>query len=232
MTTTKRMAQDDIVFLLDCDNTLLDNEQVVKDLRDHLTSEFGVVGSNQYFAILEKMCAELGYVDYLGALQHYRLCEVRDPRILLMSSFLVDYPFATRLYPGALDVVRRLRNWGLTVILSDGDAVFQPRKIQRSGLWAAVEERVLIYVHKEQMLDTVAALYPARHYVMIDDKLRILSAMKTKWEGRLTTIFARQGRYALDHDIIIAYPPADLTIERIDTLLDYDLTPLVGSRRL
>jgi FMN phosphatase YigB (HAD superfamily) len=178
------------------------------------------------------MCAELGYVDYLGALQRYRLREVRDPRILLMSSFLVDYPFATRLYPGALDVVRRLRNWGLTVILSDGDAVFQPRKIQRSGLWAAVEERVLIYVHKEQLLDTVAALYPAKHYVMIDDKLRILSAMKTTWDGRLTTIFARQGRHALDRDIIIAYPPADLTIERIDNLLDHHLTRLVGSRRL
>lgn len=231
MTTTERTAQDDIVFLFDCDNTLLDNEQVVKDLRDHLTSEFGVVGSDQYFAILEQMCAELDYVDYLGALQRYRLSEINDPRTLLMSSFLLDYPFSTRLYPGALDVIRQLRNLGLTVILSDGDAVFQPRKIQRSGLWAAVEGRVLIYVHKEQMLDNVAALYPARHYVMVDDKLRILSAMKRKWGGRLTTIFARQGHYALDRDTMLTYPAADLTVERIDNLLHYELAGLARGTR-
>jgi FMN phosphatase YigB (HAD superfamily) len=216
------IARDDVVFLVDCDNTLLDNDQVLADLRDHLTAEFGVVGRDRYFAILEQMCIELGYVDYLGALQRYRLREVSDPRILQMSSFLVEYPFATRLYPGALDVLRHLRNGGLTVILSDGDAVYQSRKIQRAGFWAAVEGRVLIYVHKEQMLDDVAALYPARQYVMVDDKLRILSAMKTKWGSRLTTIFARQGHYALDTDTIIAYPPADLTVERIGQLLDYD----------
>jgi FMN phosphatase YigB (HAD superfamily) len=216
------IVQDDVVFLLDCDNTLLDNDQVIADLRDHLTAEFGVVGRDRYFAILEQVGTELGYVDYLGALQRYRLSEISDPRVLLMSSFLLEYPFATRLYPGALDVLRQLRTWGLTVIVSDGDAVFQPRKIQRSGLWAAVEGRVLIYVHKEQMLDDVAALYPARHYVMVDDKLRILSAMKAKWGGRLTTILARQGHYALDRDTIIDCPPADLTVERIDHLLGLD----------
>ena len=225
------IAQDDVVFLLDCDNTLLDNDQVITDLRDHLTAEFGVVGGDRYFAILEQVCTELGYVDYLGALQRYRLCAVTDPRVLLMSSFLLEYPFATGLYPGALDVLRQLRKWGLTVILSDGDAVFQPRKIQRSGLWAAVEGRVLIYVHKEQMLDDVAALYPARHYVMVDDKLRILSAMKAKWDGRLTTIFARQGHYALDRDTIIACPPADLTVERIDHLLGVDRGRLAGGAK-
>ncbi len=222
------IARDDTVFLFDCDNTLLDNDQVLNDLRDHLTSEFGPESSDRYFAILEQLRTELGYVDYLGALQRYRFGEVMDQRLLLISSFLVDYPFATRLYPGALDVVRHLRNWGLTVIYSDGDVVFQPRKIQRSGLWAAVEGRVMIYVHKEEMLDAVAESYPARHYVMVDDKLRILSAMKKKWEGRLTTIFARQGHYARDRDTIIAYPRADLTVERIDNLLDYDLPSLVG----
>src|SRR5207245_4785064 len=179
----------DVVFLLDCDNTLLDNDLVEDDLKDHLALEFGSESRDRYWAIFEQLRAELGYADYLGALQRYRLGDMSDPRLLLMSSFLVDYPFASRLYPGALDVIRHLRTWGLTVILSDGDVVFQPRKIQRSGLWAAVEGRVLIYVHKEQMLDPVAARYPARHYVMIDDKLRILAMIKKVWRDRVTTVF-------------------------------------------
>ena len=216
----------DVVFLLDCDNTLLDNDLVEDDLRDHLAREFGVESRDRYWAIFEQLRAELGYADYLGTLQRYRLGDVSDPRLLLMSSFLVDYPFAGRLYPGALDVVRHLQTTGLTVILSDGDVVFQPRKIQRSGLSAAVEGRVLIYIHKEQMLEAVAKRYPARHYFMVDDKLRILSVMKKQWEDRLTTVFPRQGHYALDRKNIIAYPPADLTVERIGDLVDYDLTAL------
>ncbi len=216
----------DVVFLLDCDNTLLDNDLVEDDLRDHLAREFGVESRDRYWAIFEQLRAELGYADYLGTLQRYRLGDVSDPRLLLMSSFLVDYPFAGRLYPGALDVIRHLQTTGLTVILSDGDVVFQPRKIQRSGLAAAVEGRVLIYIHKEQMLEAVAKRYPARHYFMVDDKLRILSVMKKQWEDRLTTVFPRQGHYALDRKNIIAYPPADLTVERIGDLVDYDLTAL------
>ena len=226
----------DVVFLLDCDNTLLDNDLVEDDLRDHLAREFGVESRDRYWAIFEQLRAELGYADYLGTLQRYRLGDVSDPRLLLMSSFLVDYPFAGRLYPGALDVIRHLQTTGLTVILSDGDVVFQPRKIQRSGLAAAVEGRVLIYIHKEQMLEAVAKRYPARRYFMVDDKLRILSVMKKQWEDRLTTVFPRQGHYALDRKNIIAYPPADLTVERIGDLVDYDLTALfdktdVGRRR-
>ena len=229
-------SPDDVVFLLDCDNTLLDNDLVEDDLRDHLAREFGVESRDRYWAIFEQLRAELGYADYLGTLQRYRVGDVSDPRLLLMSSFLVDYPFAGRLYPGALDVVRHLQTTGLTVILSDGDVVFQPRKIQRSGLSAAVEGRVLIYIHKEQMLEAVAKRYPARHYFMVDDKLRILSVMKKQWEDRLTTVFPRQGHYALDRKNIIAYPPADLTVERIGDLVDYDLTALfdktdVGRRR-
>ena len=216
----------DVVFLLDCDNTLLDNDLVEDDLRDHLAREFGVESRDRYWAIFEQLRAELGYADYLGTLQRYRVGDVSDPRLLLMSSFLVDYPFAGRLYPGALDVIRHLQTTGLTVILSDGDVVFQPRKIQRSGLAAAVEGRVLIYIHKEQMLEAVAKRYPARHYFMVDDKLRILSVMKKQWEDRLTTVFPRQGHYALDRKNIIAYPPADLTVERIGDLVDYDLTAL------
>jgi FMN phosphatase YigB (HAD superfamily) len=218
-----------MVVLLDCDNTLLDNDAVQSDLREHLAREFGAESRDRYWAILEALRSELGYVDYLGALQRYRLAVECDPRVLLMSSYLVDYPFASRLYPGALDALRHLRKWGSTVILSDGDVVFQPRKLQRSGLWDAVEGRVLVYVHKERMLDTVAALYPARHYVMVDDKLRLLAAFKQVWKARVTTIFPRQGHYALDPANIEAYPAADLTVERIGDLVDVDLASLPGA---
>src|SRR5512140_3463632 len=219
----------EIVFLLDCDNTLLDNDRVQDDLRSNLASEFGPESRDRYWKIFEELRAELGYADYLGALQRYRLDDPNDPRLLQMSAFLVDYPFADRLYPGALDVLGHLRQWGPTVILSDGDVVFQPRKIQRSGLWDAVEGRVLIYIHKEQMLDDVEQRYPARHYVMVDDKLRILAAMKEILRERLTTVFPRQGHYALDPSIFPAYPPADLAIERIGDLLDFDLPVLLGA---
>ena len=219
---------ENIVFLLDCDNTLLDNDRVLEDLGMHLACEFGAESRDRYWNILETLRSELGYVDYLGALQRYRLQSLNDMRLLLMSSFLIDYPFASRLYPGALDVVRYLRTKGLTVILSDGDVVFQPRKIERSGLWAAVDGRVLIYIHKEDMLDAVAERYPARHYVMIDDKLRLLTAAKKTWGDRLTTIFPRQGHYALDARNIAAYPPADVSIERIAELIDMDFAMLLG----
>ena len=218
---------DDIVFLLDCDNTLLDNDRVQADLRNHLEREFGPASSNRYWAIFEELRAGLGYADYLGALQRYRLGDMLDPRLLLMSSFLVDYPFMDRLYPGALDAIAHLRRWGRTVILSDGDVVFQPRKIQRSGLWDAVEGRVLIYIHKEEMLDDVEQRYPARHYVMVDDKLRILAAMKDIWGDHLTTVFPRQGHYALDSRNIAAYPPAALEVDRIGDLVNYDMAALL-----
>jgi FMN phosphatase YigB (HAD superfamily) len=219
-------SHDEIVFLFDVDNTLLDNDRVENDLQRHIEREFGAETRDRYFAIFEELRAELGYADYLGALQRYRIEDLCDPRLLLMSSFLVDYPFANRLYPGSLDVLEHVRAWGETVILSDGDVVFQPRKVQRSGLWEAVEGRVLIYIHKEQMLDEVERLYPARHYVMVDDKLRILAAMKRIWGDRLTTVWPLQGHYALDPKTIVTYPPADLTIERIGDLINYDFPAL------
>jgi len=221
-------AANEVVFLLDIDNTLLDNDRIVADLGAHLAYEFGEESRDRYWKIFEALRIELGYADYLGALQRYRVGAMNDPRLLLMSAFLVDYPFAERLYPGALDVIAYLRRWGTTVILSDGDVVFQPRKAQRSGLWDAVEGRVLIYLHKEQMLDDVEQRYPARHYVMVDDKLRILAAMKKIWGDRLTTLFPRQGHYALDPGNIAAYPPADITIEHIGDLIDYDFSTLLG----
>ena len=211
-------AADDLVFLLDVDNTLLDNDRVQDDLRTHLASEVGLASRDRYWEIFEALRAELGYADYLGALQRYRLGAMTDPRLLRMSAFLVDYPFADRLYPGALEAIAQLRRLGPTVILSDGDVVFQPRKIQRSGLWDAVEGRVLIYIHKEDMLADVEQRFPARHYVMVDDKLRILAAMKRILGDRLTTVFPRQGHYALDLHNLSAYPPADLAIERIGDL--------------
>jgi FMN phosphatase YigB (HAD superfamily) len=216
----------DVVFLLDCDNTLLDNDQVVCDLNAHLETEFGPENRDRYWKIFEELRAELGYTDYLGALQRYRLGAMNDPRLLGMSSFLVDYPFAERLYPRALDVLAHLRRRGPTVILSDGDVVFQPRKIQRSGLWDAVGGRVLIYIHKERMMDEVERRYPARHYVMVDDKVRILSAMKEILRDRVTTVFPRQGHYAVDPRELSRDPPADVALERIGDLLDRDLQSL------
>lgn len=220
----------DVVFLLDVDNTLLDNDRVIADLRGHLEREFGAASAERYWAIFESLRSELGYADYLGALQRYRLDaelgQGNDLRLLQMSAFLIDYPFADRLYPRALEVIERLSSFGPTVILSDGDVVFQPRKVRRSGLWDAVSGRVLIYIHKEQMLDAMQRHNPARHYVMVDDKLRILTAMKGVMQSRLTTVFPRQGHYALDLDAVATYPAADLSIERIGDLLDEDVRGL------
>jgi len=224
-------ATNELVFLLDVDNTLLDNDRIVADLDNHLAHEFGDESRGRYWEIFEALRVELGYADYLGALQRYRVGVINDPRLLMMSSFLVDYPFAKRLYPGALDVIAHLRRWGTTVILSDGDVVFQPRKVQRSGLWDAVDGRALIYLHKEKMLDDVEQRYPARHYVMVDDKLRILAAMSTVWGDRLTTVFPRQGHYALDPHNLSTYPPADLAIEHIGDLLKCDFPALLRSSR-
>jgi FMN phosphatase YigB (HAD superfamily) len=211
-----------VVFLLDVDNTLLDNDRVVVDLRRHLTTAFGAAQQERYWALFEQLRTELGYADYLGALQRYRTENPRDPHFLEISHYLIDYPFANRLFPGALDVIEHLGAWGPTVLLSDGDVVFQPRKVERSGLYEAVDGRVLIYIHKEEELEDVECRYPARHYVLVDDKLRLLDAIKRAWGERLTTVFPRQGHYAHDPKILAAYPPADITVERIGDLLEYD----------
>jgi FMN phosphatase YigB (HAD superfamily) len=217
------MAQmHEIVFLFDVDNTLLDNDRVQDELSEHLAHNYGVATRDRYWEILRALVDELGYVDYLGALERYRLEAMHCPKLLLMSSWLVDYPFAQRLYPGALDVVKHVQQWGLAVVLSDGDAVFQPRKVDRSGLWQAVDGRVLIYIHKERELDDVERLYPAKHYVLIDDKLRILAAVKQTWGSRVTTVFPRQGHYALDPQAIATYPPGDIELARIGDLAASD----------
>lgn len=215
-----------IVFLFDVDNTLLDNDRVVADLMRHLESTIGPERQQRYWAIFEELRSELGYVDYLGALQRYRIENPRDSHILAASHYLVNYPFATRLYPAALDAVEHCRRFGRCVIVSDGDVVFQPLKVERSGLGETFDGDVLIYIHKEQELDDIAARYPAEHYVMIDDKVRILAAMKKAWGARVTTIFPRQGHYALDSAEIAKYPTPDLTIERIGLLTEQDRAAL------
>jgi len=223
------MAPPRIVFLIDVDNTLLDNDRVVADLMRHLEREVGPEGEQRYWALFESLRTELGYADYLGALQRYRAEYPRDPRLLTVSSFLVNYPFANRLFPNSLDVVEQCKAWGTPVILSDGDVVFQPRKVERSGLGEAVDRNVLIYVHKEQELDDVEARYPADHYVLIDDKLRILTAVKRAWGRRVTTVFPQQGHYAHDREVVNSYPPADVTIERIGQLLYYELDGILSA---
>jgi FMN phosphatase YigB (HAD superfamily) len=225
------MTPSPIVFLVDVDNTLIDNDRIQNDLKRHLEREFGAACRNRYWTILEQLFKDLGYRDYLGALQRYRVEHPEDIHLLSMSSFLVDYPFANRLYPGSLDVLERFRSWGPTVILSDGDVVFQPRKVERSGLFEAVEGHVLIYIHKEEELEDVERRYPAQHYVLVDDKLRILTAIKRAWGARVTTVFPRQGQYAQDRDMITQCPPADLTVNRIGDLLDYDLAALLAGQR-
>jgi FMN phosphatase YigB (HAD superfamily) len=218
-----------LVFLFDVDNTLLDNDRVTADLKRHLEKEVGHERQQRYWAFFEGLRAELGYADYLGALQRYRSEYPRDPHLLTVSDFLVEYPFANRLFPNSLDVIDHVKQFGRPVILSDGDVVFQPLKIRRSSLFAAVNGDVLIYVHKEFELDDVLERYPADNYVLIDDKLRILTAVKKAWGRRVTTVFPRQGHYAADPKALAGYPPPDISISRIGELVDYDLNTLLGA---
>jgi phosphoglycolate phosphatase-like HAD superfamily hydrolase len=219
-----------LLLLFDVDNTLLDNDRIAADLREYLTREVGRGRQEQYWRIFEELRAELGYADYLGALQRYRIQHPREPHLLAISSYLVNYPFADRLFPGALDVLKHVRAFGPTVILSDGDVVFQPLKVERSGLSEAVEGRVLIYIHKEAELDDVERRHPAAHYVLVDDKVRILAAVKERWGERLTTVFPRQGHYAHGPDVA-RHPAPDLAIDRIADLMKYDATSLRDAAR-
>jgi FMN phosphatase YigB (HAD superfamily) len=215
------------VFLFDVDNTLLDNDRVTADLRKHLIAQVGPDRANNYWEIFEALRRELGYADYLGALQRYRVEHPHEPNLLEVSYFLLNYSFANRLYPGSLDAVEHVETSGPTVILSDGDVVFQPHKVRRSGLHEEFGGRVLIYVHKEQELEDVQARFPAEHYVLIDDKIRILSAIKAIWRQRVTTVFVRQGHYALDAPLVAQYPAADVTVDRIGDLAGCDVDRLI-----
>lgn len=221
-----------LVFLVDVDNTLVDNDGIQQDLKDHLERTYGVAARDRYWRILEDLMTELGYRDYIGALQNFRVEHPREIELLAMSSYLMDYPFAERVYPNALEVLKRLRSLAPTVILSDGDVVFQPRKVEHAGLAKVADGDVLIYIHKEEALEDVERRFPADHYVLVDDKLRILDAVKQVWGERVTTVFPRQGQYAHDTKVLSALPPADVTIERIGDLLDFDLARLSRPRSL
>ena len=220
------MAASDIVFLFDVDNTLLDNDRVTADLKRHLDSKVGPERAQRYWQLFEAIRSELGYADYLGALQRYRIDYPHDPNLLAVSYFLIAYPFANRLFPNSIDAVEHVAPWGPAVILSDGDVVFQPHKVFRSGLYELFRGNVLIYVHKEHELADVERRYPAGHYVVVDDKLRILHAIKEIWKDRVTTVFVRQGHYAYDPATLAKYPPADISLDRIGGLLDYDLSAM------
>ena len=224
-----RSRMKELVFLFDVDNTLLDNDRLQNELFRHMQREFGKAARDRYLAIFEQLRDELGYADYLGALERYRVENLHDPRLLRVANWLVDYPFAARLYPGALDVIQRIKRWGQVAILSDGDAVFQPRKVERSGLWRAFGGHVLIFIHKEQELAAVERFYPAKHYVMVDDKLRLLQAIKDVWQHRVTTVFVRQGHYARDKKAIANYRPADISVRRIGDLLQMQRTVFPGA---
>ena len=217
------MAVADTVYLFDIDNTLLDNDPVTEDLRSHLRTELGEDAEKRYRVLFEEVRQELGYADYLGALQRYRMEHPYDHRLPKISAFLLNYPFEKRLYPGALEVLAYFSTRGTVAILTDGDVVFQPHKIACSGISDAVDGRVMIYIHKEQELDDVERQYPARHYVLVDDKVRILAEVKEKWGPRVTTVFPRQGHYALDAELVAQYPPADYTVEQISALRGVDL---------
>jgi len=218
-----------LVFLFDVDNTLLDNDRVTADLKHHLEQQVGPERQQHYWDLFEQIRTDLGYADYLGALQRYRLQYPRDPGVLTVSHFLINYPFATRLYPDSLDAIEHVKQWGAAAILSDGDVVFQPLKIERSGISESVGGNVLIYIHKEKELRDVESRFPADHYVLIDDKLRILTEVKKAWGTRVTTVFPRQGHYALDPQVLTTYPPADITIHRIGELLNYSRESLIKS---
>jgi len=217
------------VFLFDVDNTLVDNDRVAEDLQRHLQNKVSPEGAARYWQLFEQLRSELGYADYLGALQRYRIEQPRDPKLLEVSYFMINYPFANRLFPESLDAVEHAQELGQAVILSDGDAVFQPRKVDRSGLYDAFDGHVLIYVHKELQLTDVEAKYPAKHYVMVDDKVRLLAAIKAHWGARVTTVFPRQGHYAHDAALVEQYPTPDITIERIGELQNYSLERLLAA---
>jgi FMN phosphatase YigB (HAD superfamily) len=220
------MPATNTVFLFDVDNTLLDHDHVTADLKRHLQSHVGQEPVQRYWQIFENIRSELGYADYLGALQRCRIDYPHDPNLLQVSYFLLHYPFANRLFPNSIDALEHVAQWGPLVILSDGDVVFQPHKVYRSGLFELFHGNVLIYVHKEQELDNVEQRFPAEHYVVVDDKLRILHAIKQIWKSRVTTVFVRQGHYAHDPKALAQYPPADVSIERIGELSNCTLESL------
>jgi beta-phosphoglucomutase-like phosphatase (HAD superfamily) len=214
----------DTVFLFDVDDTLLDNDAVKADLKERVLQKFGKDACDRFWSIYEEQRAKHGYADFLGTLERFRLEHIYDPKVLLLPIWMMEYPFADRLYPGALAVVRHVRQWGLPVILTDGDGVFQPYKLKRSGLWDAFDGHVLGYIQKDTELDAVERAYPARRYVLVDDKLKVLNAVKGIWGDRVTTVFVKQGHYANDPKTLASEPAADVMADRIAELMMHEFS--------
>ncbi|WP_158744178.1 HAD family hydrolase [Acidisphaera sp. L21] len=209
-----------LVFLVDVDNTLLDNDQFQDALKAHIAKVSGPAARDRYWEIQEHLFHSLGYRDYLGAFQTYRLERPEDVDAIWLSLFVVDFPYATLLYPGALELIAALRKLGRVVALTDGDAVFQPRKLQGAGLIEPLDRHIMICVHKEAEVAEIERRYPAERYVVIDDKIRLLTAFKKVWGNKVMTVFPRQGQFGLDTKVIAANPPADIDVDRIAQLLD------------
>ncbi|MBS0192781.1 MAG: HAD family hydrolase [Proteobacteria bacterium] len=225
------MLNDGLVVLLDVDNTLFDNDRFKDDLAARLLRDLGNDGSALYWQCYEDVRMQLGYVDYLATLQRLRGPLEETPALLHMASFVLDYPFADHLYPDALDAIAHLSSFATTAILSDGDIVFQPRKIQHAGLWDAVQGRVAITVHKERALDAVRARFPANHYAMVDDKPQLLAAMKRSMGDALTTVFVKQGHYAAQAAGAALEPPPDIVVEAIADLRKLGVEELLATNR-
>jgi FMN phosphatase YigB (HAD superfamily) len=223
-----------LVVLLDVDNTLLDNDRFAVDLSAYLLKQFGADGRDRYWRLFAQRRDDLGYADYLGAVQAFRGGYDDDRDRLGLSAFVLDYPFAERLYPRALEVLAHLRACAPTVIFTEGDLVFQPRKLRSAGIWDAAGGQAIVCLHKTFALTLLHRRYPAAHYFMIDDKPALLAAMKRLLGTALTTVLVHQGQYARESSagfqerrvppLPSTRPRPDLEIERIADLLGRDPT--------
>ncbi len=216
-------SNSDMVFLFDVDNTLLDHDRVKQDLGALLDSRIFDGASEHYWSAYEAIRAETGQADFLASFQRCWIDSECNPHWLPAADLMLDYPYSDRLYPGALHVLEHVSRFAMVAIVSDGDAVLQPRKIRRAGLWQAVDGRVLIYQNKQQRLADIAHRFPAQHYVMIDDKPDVLVHMKSAWSSRLTTVFPRQGHYAHDQEHRHDQPEPDISIDHIGDMLKLDI---------
>lgn len=216
-----------LVVLCDVDNTLLNDNRIVSDLCDFLLDKLGEQGAKQYWTHFEALSQSLGYADYLGALQRARDEHPHEMHFIAITNFLLTYPFSERLFPRALDVIDHVACWALPVIVSDGDVVLQPIKLHRAGLARKVQDRVLVYIHKEKELDDIMQRYPATHYVFVEDNLSILSSVKREWGQRVTTIHIRPHGHPPDEGRTALQP--DITLNDIGDMLRINEADLRGS---
>jgi hypothetical protein len=220
---------DDLVFLLDVDNTLLDNDRAKEDMAARVEDLVGAERAARWWELYEQVRQETDVVDYPRTLTRYRAVFPDEPRFPHLADFILGLPYAGYVYPGALETLTYLRTLGTTVIVSDGDAVYQAAKIARAGLAAAVDDHVLIFLHKEGRIEDVRQRYPAEHYLLIDDKLRILARLKGILGDLVTTLHVAQGHYASSERGI--YPAADLEVPSIAAVRQLGREVFLGGGR-